>query len=60
MPSQNQFSKLTGAVLINNIRTFDLAARNAIVIGKVDPESEFMEIVSYPEDDEEEWGEEKV
>ena len=68
LPSQNQFLELTGAVLINNIRTFDLAARNAIVIGKVDPESEFFEgiidrimaIISYPEDGEGEWGDEEA
>jgi len=67
LPSQNQFSELTGAVLINNIRTADLA-RNAIVIGKVDPVSEFFEgiidrimaIISYPEDDEGEWGDEEA
>ncbi|WP_310943233.1 type II toxin-antitoxin system PemK/MazF family toxin [Paenibacillus doosanensis] len=60
---QNRFSELSGVVLINNVRTVDLAARNAIVIGRVDPESEFfigiidrvMAIMSFPEDDEEEW-----
>ena len=64
---QNQFSELTGSVLINNVRTFDLDARDVIVIGRVDPESEFfvgiidrvMAIMSFPEDDEEQWDEEE-
>lgn len=68
LPPQNQFSELTGVVLINNIRTFDLAARNAIVIGRVDPESEFFEgiidrvmaIMSYPEEDERDWEDEET
>jgi mRNA interferase MazF len=60
-----KFTELTGVVLINNIRTFDLDARNAIVIGRIDPNTDFfagiidrvMAIVSFPEDDEEEWEE---
>lgn len=53
---------------IGVVRTFDLAARNAIVIGRIDPESEFfvgiidrvMAVVSYPEDDEGEWDDEEA
>lgn len=60
LPSQLHFPELEGVVLINNVRSIDLDKRNAIVIGRVDPESEFFEeivdnvmsLMAYPEDDE--------
>ncbi|OXS57722.1 hypothetical protein B1A99_16875 [Cohnella sp. CIP 111063] len=61
LPPNLHFMELEGVVLINNIRSIDLDARNAVVIGRVDPYSVFFEeiidnvmgIVAYPEDDEE-------
>lgn len=61
LPSHLHFSELTGVVLINNVRSIDLDKRDAVVIGKVDPESPFFEeiidnvmgLMAYPEDDEE-------
>lgn len=55
------FSELSGVALINNVRSIDLDKREAIVIGKIDPESEFFEeivdnvmgLMAYPEEDEE-------
>ncbi|WP_409342753.1 type II toxin-antitoxin system PemK/MazF family toxin [Paenibacillus sp. MBLB4367] len=60
LPPHLQFPELEGVVLINNVRSIDLDGRNAIVIGRVDPESEFFEeivdnvmgLIAYPEDDE--------
>jgi mRNA interferase MazF len=60
LPPHLHFSELTGVVLINNVRSIDLDKRDAIVIGRVDPESEFFEeivdnvmgLMAYPEDDE--------
>ncbi|XID91221.1 type II toxin-antitoxin system PemK/MazF family toxin [Paenibacillaceae bacterium WGS1546] len=60
LPPHLRFPELEGVVLVNNIRSIDLDARNAFVIGKVDPYSVFFEeiidnvmgIVAYPEDDE--------
>lgn len=60
LSSHLHFPELEGVVLINNVRSIDLDKRNAIVIGKVDPESEFFEeivdnvmgLMAYPEDDE--------
>ncbi|MFJ7832609.1 type II toxin-antitoxin system PemK/MazF family toxin [Peribacillus sp. NPDC097284] len=60
LPPTLHFSELEGVVLINNVRSIDLDMRDAIVIGKVDTESEFfvdivdnvMSLVAYPEDDE--------
>lgn len=54
------FSELSGVVLINNVRSIDLDKRDAIVIGKVDPASDFFEeivdnvmgLLAYPEEDE--------
>lgn len=61
LPLHLHFAELEGVVLINNVRSIDLDTRNAVVIGKVDPKSEFFEeivdnvmgIMAYPEDDEE-------
>ena len=61
LPSTLHFPELEGVVLINNLRSIDLDARNAVVIGKIDPKSAFFEeiidnvmgIVAYPEEDEE-------
>ncbi|GMG76863.1 type II toxin-antitoxin system PemK/MazF family toxin [Priestia megaterium] len=60
LPEHLHFSVLEGVVLLNNVRSIDLNARDAIVIGKVDTESQFftdivdniMGIIAYPEDDE--------
>lgn len=60
LPSHLQFPEFSGVVLINNVRSIDLGGRNAIVIGRVDPESDFFEeiidnvmgLLAYPEDDE--------
>jgi len=61
LPPNLHFPELTGVVLINNVRSIDLDKREAIVIGRVDPESDFFEeiidnvmgLMAYPEDDEE-------
>ena len=62
LPFENlHFDELEGVVLINNVRSIDLEGRNAVVIGKVDPESDFFEeivdnvmaLMAYPEEDEE-------
>lgn len=61
LPSHLRFPELEGVVLINNVRAIDLDSRNAIVIGMVDPGSDFYEeiidnvmgLIAYPEDDEE-------
>ncbi|MGG1658300.1 type II toxin-antitoxin system PemK/MazF family toxin [Brevibacillus sp. NRS-1366] len=60
LPSHLQFAELKGVVLINNVSSIDLDRRDATVIGKVNPESEFFEeivdnvmgLIAYPEDDE--------
>lgn len=60
LPPHLHFTELEGVVLINNIRSIDLDGRNAVVIGRVDPNSVFFEdiidnvmgILAYPEDDE--------
>lgn len=61
LPSENlHFEELEGVVLINNVRSIDLEGRNAVVIGKINLESEFFEeivdnvmaLLAYPEDDE--------
>lgn len=61
LPPHLQFLELEGVVLINNVRSIDLDGRNAVVIGRVNTESEFFEeiidnvmgLLAYPEDDEE-------
>jgi mRNA interferase MazF len=61
LPSNLHFSELSGVVLINNVRSIDLDKRDAIVIGKVDSDSEFFEeivdnvmgLLAYPEEAEE-------
>ncbi len=61
LPEHLHFHTLEGVVLVNNVRSIDLDMRNSIVIGRVDPESEFFEeivdnvmaLMAYPEDDEE-------
>lgn len=61
LPSEKlHFEELEGVVLINNVKSIDLDERNAVVIGKVDPKSDFFEeivdnvmaLMAYPEDDE--------
>jgi len=60
LPPHLHFRELTGVVLINNVRSIDLDKREAIVIGKVDTDSDFFEdiidnvmgLLAYPEDDE--------
>ncbi len=60
LPPQLHFPELMGVVLINNVRAIVLDKRDAIVIGKVDTESEFfqeiidnvMGLMAYPEEDE--------
>lgn len=60
LPPHLHFLELTGVVLINNVGSIDLDKRDAIVIGKVDTQSEFFEeivdnvmgLMAYPEEDE--------
>lgn len=60
LPAHLHFPELEGVVLINNVRSIDLNSRNAVVIGRVDPESNFYEeiidnimgLLAYREDDE--------
>ncbi|BBH22936.1 hypothetical protein Back11_42810 [Paenibacillus baekrokdamisoli] len=40
-----QFTELSGVVLTDQAKSLDLAARDAVVIGKVDPTSYFYQLV---------------
>jgi mRNA interferase MazF len=40
-----QFTELSGVVLTDQAKSLDLAARDAVVIGKVDPTSIFYQLV---------------
>ncbi|OMF37849.1 hypothetical protein BK133_04790 [Paenibacillus sp. FSL H8-0548] len=40
-----QFAELNGVVLTDQAKSLDLAARDAVVIGKVDPTSSFYQLV---------------
>ncbi|MFM9279862.1 type II toxin-antitoxin system PemK/MazF family toxin [Paenibacillus jiagnxiensis] len=43
--AQITFSELSGVVLTDHVKSVDLSARNAEVIGEIDPKSEFYQTV---------------